>query len=275
VDRVEPAARLVLELPDLDAVQRGVGDHVAEAAVDHVLPGQAANRPLAVLADELEPAGRDRVALLEQHDLVVCEQLGGDLVALGVGGLRGHVERHDVARRVEVDVVRQPEVLQDHALADLVVGEVDDHLVALGHAVAEARDRLRRGVQPAVAADHGHRAAAVEREVERAGHRRVEEPEAVLAPLDRHRRPRPPVDEDDVPEQAVLAVVVEDQRAAAREHRVLEHDRDVVAAVRDRQRLLELVVNHVHRGEPHVGVLGRVVDAVVVVQSVRAGSSSG
>jgi hypothetical protein len=184
--------------------------------------------------------------------------------------VRADLEGHDDVRGVVVDVVLRARVLEHHPLARLVLGEVDDDLVALGHADAEVVDRLRVGHEAAVGADDGQRLSGVQREVEGAADRRVEEPEAVLARLHRHQRPRLAVGQDDVAVDPGLAVVVDDQLAAALEHRVLERHRHVVAAVRDRQRELVLVVQDVLAGEAHVGVLGRDVHAVVVVPE-RAG----
>ena len=62
-----------------------------------------------------------------------------------------------------------------------------------------------------------------------------------------------------------MALVVVHEAAVGGEHLVRDHDRQVVVALRDRQRVLELVAHEVHRGQAHVGVLGRVVHAVVVV----------
>jgi hypothetical protein len=49
---VEPAAAVVLELPDLDVVEAGVGREQGEVAGDHICPGLSVDRPLLVLANE-------------------------------------------------------------------------------------------------------------------------------------------------------------------------------------------------------------------------------
>ena len=169
-----------------------------------------------------------------------------------------------------VDVVVRAAVLERDLLARLVLREVDDDLVALGHPDLDVGAGLRRRHQAAVGADHDERLAGVEREVVRARDRRVEDAEAVLARLDLHPRPRHPVDQDDVAVDPVLVVVVDDEIAAVLEHRVLEDQRHVVLTVRDRQGALGVGVHDVLRGEAHVGVVRRDVDAVVVVPE-RAG----
>ena len=83
--------------------------------------------------------------------------------------------------------------------------------------------------------------------------------------LDLQVRPRLTVDQHDVAVEARVALVVVHEAAVGGEHLVRDHDRQVVVALRDRQRVLELVAHEVHRGQAHVGVLGRVVHAVVVV----------
>src|SRR3954452_13458185 len=54
VDGMEPAARVVAQLPDLDIAGARVGDDVLEAAVDDVVPREAVDRPPAVVALEVE-----------------------------------------------------------------------------------------------------------------------------------------------------------------------------------------------------------------------------
>ena len=194
----------------------------------------------------------------------------------GISFQRGSVtfaaddELADDAGRVVVDVVLRALVLERDLLAGLVLREVDDDLVALGHADLHVRAGLRRRHQAAVRADHGERLAGVERQVVRARDRRVEDAEAVLARLDVHPRPRHAVDEDDVAVDPVLVVVVDDEVAVLLEHRVLEDQRLVVVTVRDRQGALGVRVQDVLRGEAHVGVVRGDVDAVVVVPE-RAG----
>jgi hypothetical protein len=84
-------------------------------------------------------------------------------------GTRGRVadgfELHDVLDRVEVAVVLRAGVEQLGLLTDLVLREVDDHLVALGHPVAEARHVLRRVHEAAVGADDGERLAGAQADV--------------------------------------------------------------------------------------------------------------
>ena len=62
-----------------------------------------------------------------------------------------------------------------------------------------------------------------------------------------------------------MALVVVHELAVGGEHLVRDDERQVVGALGDRQAVLDLVAQQVHRGQSHVGVLGGVVDAVVVV----------
>ena len=93
--------------------------------------------------------------------------------------------------------------------------------------------------------------------------------EAVDLGLDLHHRPRHTVDQDDVAPQPGLRAVVVELGAVGLEGDVGQGDRHVVVALRQ-QRLFGVVVQVVLGGETGVGVLGRVVDAVVVVPQ-RAG----
>src|SRR3954453_17217217 len=95
VDRVEPAAARVLELPDLDLVLLRVGDRQLVLGVDDVLPGLAVDGPVAVLALEADVAGARRLRLLEAHDLHVGVEVLRDLVVAVVVGLAHDLERHD------------------------------------------------------------------------------------------------------------------------------------------------------------------------------------
>ena len=130
---------------------------------------------------------------------------------------------------------------------------------------AEIGDQLWDRAEAAVACDHRERLARGQAQAVRARERRVEHAEAVLAAFDAHRRPRLPVDEDDVAEQSRVVAVVEDQRAVGREHRVPDDQRHVVGAARQPEALLEVVVQLVLRRQSHVGVLRRDPDGVVVV----------
>src|SRR3954469_12020695 len=160
VDRVEPSAARVLELPDLDGVLLRVGDRQLVLGVDDVLPRLAVDGPVAVLALEADVADDRRAGVVladvgrgEAHDVHVRVEVVGDLVVARVVDDRADLERHDDAGRVEVDVVPRARVLEDDLLAGLVLREVDDDLVALGHADLDVRARLRVGHEAAVGAD--------------------------------------------------------------------------------------------------------------------------
>ena len=207
----------------------------------------------------------------------------GGRVLAAEGHRRADLELHHAGGRGELDVVLRPEVAQQQGLAGQR-GEVDDDLVALGHAASQQVGRLRDLHEPAVGADHGQRqprgrALHRQREVVGARDRRVEDPEAVLARLDLHVRPRDAVDEDHVAVRARLVVVGEDELRAGVEHRVAQDDRHVVGVAvlivrappqRQPRGALLVVVEQVQAGQAHVGVRRRVVDAVVVVPE-RAG----
>ena len=159
-------------------------------------------------------------------------------------------------------------------LGALVLREVDDDLVALGHPVPEVGDHLRLGHEAGVGPDHDHRhrgATVVHLQGVGARHRRVEDPEPVLPRLHVHHRPRHAVDQEDVTVDPGLAVVVEDEAPVGREGRVTQyhghvvHRRRRVGTAGDPEAGLDGVVQDVHRRQPVVGVLRGVVHAVVVV----------
>ena len=151
-------------------------------------------------------------------------------------------------------------VLQHDPLAGLVLREVDDDLVALGHAVPEAGHRsAASGIRPPSVPITVIGVAGVERPLVGAGDRGVEDPEAVLAPLDLHHRPRHAVDQDHVAVDARTRCCRRDSRSPfVAEHRVARRS----AARRTRpcgigsarsQRRREVVL----AGQAHVGVLAR------------------
>ena len=244
----------------------------------------ALDLPLAVLADDLDLGGALDGVLLEVPDLLVRVQgVGAAAGQRHVGrhtGRRVHdLELHDLAGVVEVRGVGHAQVEQLELGARGVLREVDDDLVALGHADPQLRGGLHLRHQAAVRTDHADRCAVAHLQPVAAGDRRVEHPEAVLALVDLEVRPRHAVDQDDVAPQAGVARVVVAELAVRAEHLVRQDERQVellgdavrgerLAAelpLRDAQALLDVVVQVVLRGQAHVGVLGGVVHAVVVV----------
>ncbi len=129
----------------------------------------------------------------------------------------------------------------------------------------EAGHSLRRRHQAGVGRDDPHGSAVVEIPRVGAGHRGVEDPEAVLTTRDPHHRPRHPVDADDVAVEALLVAAVEEQGAVGVEHQVRDDEGHVVLTVRNRQGTLERVMHLVLPGQTHVDVLRSVVEPVVVV----------
>ncbi len=201
----------------------------------------------------------------EGHGLVVrVQDLGNRIPARGPR-IADDVEGDDLVRVGIVDVVLRADVAEGDALTDLVPGEVDDHLVALGADVSQAPDGLWDRHEARVGPDDHQGFSAVQLPSVGPRDRGVEDPEAVLAPLDPHHRPGPAVHEDHVPEGPGLVVVVVEELAGGVEHRVADHQRHVVVALWDRQRLLERIVHPIHPGQPHGDVRGCVVHAVVVI----------
>ena len=131
--------------------------------------------------------------------------------------------------------------------------------------MADVGHRLRHGHQPAVGGDDGHLVAGVEGVAERPRDARVQDAEAVLAPLHLHHRPRTTVDGDHVAVHARIVVQREQQLTVALEHHVAQDQRHVVLALGQRQALVFGVGHVVLRQQPVVDVFGRVVHAVVVV----------
>jgi hypothetical protein len=191
----------------------------------------------------VEPRARDGVDRLDVHPTGVAGLAARLLVALHLR--LADDELHHLVGVVVLDVVRPRVVEQLDGLA-LHAREVDDDLVALGHAVAEALDRLRVLHEPAVGREDGQRGAVAQPPAVAARDARVEDAEAVLARLDRHGRPRHPVDEDDVAVDAGLAVVGVDELPVLRGHRVADHERLVVVARREVQRGVHRIVDDVY-----------------------------
>ena len=187
MDRVEPAAGLVLELPDLDVAGPRVGERAAEVAVDHVVPGLAVDRPaarscvrtracaVATASDSVRPMTGVRI---QRRRASRCS-------ARSVGPSPTTSKRMTLSRVGEVDVVLRARGSSASPAARRELREVDDDLVALGHAEPEARARpaaSASGRRPWRSPSSG--VAVVERdELVRARERRVEDAEAVLAAL--------------------------------------------------------------------------------------------
>ncbi len=269
--RVEPTARLVLELPDLDIAAIRIGQRELEVAALDIAPRCAVDLPLTVLSLEAELASADCLARLQVHHRIGCRQHIGDRVVRQVGRLADDVERHDLVGVREVAVVRRAVVLQYDSATDRILREVDDHLVALRRTGPIATHRLRCRHQPAIRADDRQGLPGIEREVPRSGDRGTEDAEAVLSPLDLHDRPWATVDEDHIAPQSRVILEREQQRAVLVEQCIRQDQRHVVAAVRDGQRLLRGVGHVVLGDQPVVRVLGRVMDAVVVVPQRSGG----
>ena len=111
--------------------------------------------------------------------------------------------------------------------------------------------------QPAVGADLDHLAAVAELERVGAGVGRVEEAQPVQPPLDLHPRRDRAVDEDRVAAEAAVEVEPVAERPVGVERAVLDHQRDVVVALRQVERLVVLVVEDVERRQPREQRLSR------------------
>jgi hypothetical protein len=168
---------------------------------------------------------------LQAHDGLVGVQVGRDLVVGCVRSVAHHVEAHDVAGGIEARGARDAEVLQDHPVPDLAFGEVDNDLVAFGHADAEAAHAHGLGSEPAVVGYYGERIPRAERQAVPAGDRGVEDSEPVLAPLHLHDGPGLAVDQDHVTEEVRVPRIVEDKPAVLGEDLVLDDQREIVLAV--------------------------------------------
>ena len=187
-----------------------------------------------------------------------------DLVGVRRTGVRDHLELHDLARVGEVDVVLVAQVAQLDLRTDLVLAEVDQHLVALRDAVPPGLHRVHLRRHPGVGADHVHRVAGAEREPERTGDAGRQHAEPVHPGLDLHLRPRHAVDQDDVAHEAHVLRVVEGGGAVGVERHVADDQRDVELALRQLRPLVG-VAEVVLRGQAGEDVLGGVAVVVVVV----------
>src|SRR3954451_9068205 len=232
VDGVEPAARTVVEGPDLDVVLARGRVHPGR------VPELVVDRPLPLVALET-PFPRAHRLVLGQWHRVEGRSSGIEdrrhLVVRLVRGLGGDVEAHYLPGGREVVVVLQRQVPQDHLLTDAVLREVDHDAVALRLADPELRRLLGTRIEPAVARHERERLSRAQREAVGTGGGGVEDAEQVLAPLDLEERRRLAVDENDVPHQGLLPVVEEEQLAVGVEDLVLDHERNLVAALGQRQ----------------------------------------
>ncbi len=266
---MEPAARLVLELPDLHVPDRGrdtAGQHLGVAAVDDVGPRLVVDHELVrdVVVVELEHAGPLGLVDGDAHDLV-DRQPRRHGVAVEVGrGSGDDTELHDLVRVVVVLVVEVAAVEHLDLRARRVLREVDEQLVPLGAGVPVLADAGRSRHQAAIGPDDRELRVVRQVQPQRPGDRRVEDAEPVDPSGDLHVGPRLAVDEDDVAPQAREVVVLVGQLAVRGEHRVVDGQADVVRTL-GQVALLDAVVQVVLRGQSAVGVLRRVVHAVVVV----------
>ena len=266
MDRVEPSTRLVLELPDLDVAPIRVGQRELEVAG---LARRCHDVPLIFHSPfwRSKRNWRVRTAWLGCRSItgfVVVNTSGIELFDRSVGSLttsNAMILSMLAKSRLFVGLL----FCRIDPPADRILREVDDHLVALRRTGPKAPDRLGFRHQPAIGGDDGHRLAGIERQVPRPRDRRTEDAEAVLPALDLHHRPRSAVDQDHVAPQPGVVLEREQQRAVLVEQRIRQDQRHVVPTVRDRQRPLHCVEHVVLRDQPVIGVLGGVMDAVVVV----------
>ncbi len=197
-------------------------------------------------------------------------QRGGNTVPLRVGLHLLHtrwgdnVEGHDLVRVVIVAVVVIGQIPQLDPGAWLVLTEIDQHLVALGHGVPPVLHGLGPRHQTAVGGDHVHRVPGAECEPVGARDGRVQDPETVYPRLDLHHRPRPAVDEDHIPPQSGMAPVVIGQGTIFGEHCVADNQRNVEGALRQ-QPALNRVMHDVDAGKARINILRGVMHPMVVI----------
>ena len=274
VDGVTPAPAAVGQRPHLACVDldRGIGlVHVEDISVHGPAAAGAIEHECPVLDDLREVDGprraeharqAARIRLVERRHAELEQRLaGGEQLAgwTATIGLLGTVE--------EI----QPG-------AGLVLREVDDHVVPLGHPAGDNRALHRSRQQVAVVGDLNQRRAVTEREAVEARRAAVEQAEAVLPRLDVEVRPNLAVHRELVAQDAVKIEEVVDELPAGVEHLVAEHERHVVRSARQLESArvqfvaaIERIEEAVASREAGVNILsGEILPVVVIPQRVHA-----
>src|SRR4051795_7308282 len=163
VERVVPAAGVVLDPPDLVVARLGrgsrlVGEDVPLGRLD-VVPGHSVHHELVrhVVVLEVYVAGSTGQSPGCSHHLLgFASRQRDDGVPSRLSGVHRDAELHHATGVEEVAVVLGAGVAQLYRVADPAVLEVHHDLVALGAGVPPVGDLLR-GSQPAIGADYVRR----------------------------------------------------------------------------------------------------------------------
>src|SRR5437016_3136257 len=232
VDRVLPVAGVVLQDPDLGrALPRRRTDlvHVEELAVD---------RPGAVLPLEPPRPRRDHLPHVDRRQLAqpcryaAAVRLGRVAVDVEPEELRGARLREDLPRRAAAGRLLEA-VLEEDAVADTQVGEVDDDVDALGDTQPEAGAWQRLWQEVSVIRDLHEWLAVAEEELVEARRPAVQQTEAVFPPGDLEERLDLAVHHELVAEDTVEVEGVEEDLSVRIEDLVGEQQRDVELSTRE------------------------------------------
>jgi hypothetical protein len=194
VDRVRPTAARVLELPDLD----GTTLRLSQDAVLYIGEGDSVDGPLPTSSAELEAPIDTALHWWEGN---VAERRWKVAVVGCVLDILANNELHDlVGRGVVLIVLNIASVLKGDVLSR-ELREIEDDLPTLSHRDFEVAALHRLGQQTSIRTDDvevDRLAIDLESELECSADGSIEEPQAILARLNRVEGPRLSIHVDDI-----------------------------------------------------------------------------
>src|SRR5439155_19918179 len=209
VDGVVPITAVVSQVPDLACTEAGRRRYPAEVGGESLSPirldtprttearHRVVGRLVGAVAEREVPLTRDRdfrQVWVRDHDgrhlaYIRARRIADDPELQEFADARiGGVARQRFGQRPIIGnppaVLVLGEVYHPDLLPDAVAREVDHNVVALGNAqLVQLGEHHRTRQQVPVVGDLNHRRAVRQRDLEKARHARVEDAEAVLAPL--------------------------------------------------------------------------------------------